>query len=149
MEKTLTEICDYLNNYFVRIRFEGNFKITNGTLTLAGLQAGQYFRILGSVFNDGIYKYPASGLTNEVFTGAVWAMAVPPTVVALAADVDAWKELYAGATSPAMSPFTSENFGNYGYSKGSNNSGGSVNGNTWQGAFAARLQPYRKLRNIL
>lgn len=85
----LTEICAELRNYFEVPdgRHFGKFEISGGSIApLDFLQDGQYFRIIGSVFNDGVYQYPAASLTDEVFYGAVWAMAVPPAVIALAAD---------------------------------------------------------------
>jgi len=107
------------------------------------LQDGQYFRIVGSVFNDGVYQYPATGLTDETFDGAIWAMAIPSEVIALASDIEAWKEKYQSIDSPAMSPYNSESFGGYSYSK---SSGGSDDlSGTWQGAFADRLNHWRKI----
>ena len=55
MEKMLTEICDYLNNYFWRLKIVGEFKIENGSITVEQLKDGQYFRIVGSLFNDGVH----------------------------------------------------------------------------------------------
>ena len=85
----LTEICAELRNYFEvpNGRHFGKFEISGGSIApLDFLQEGQYFRIIGSVFNDGVYQYPATSLTDEVFDGAVWAMALPPSIIALAAD---------------------------------------------------------------
>lgn len=146
MELILTEICDYLNNYFVDEKLTGTFTISGGTFTNANLKNGQYFRIVGSVFNDGVWKYPASQMTNETFKGEIWAMAVPQTVIAIASDISAWQAAYGGATSSAMSPFNSESFAGYSYSKsGSGNANGGSN-ITWQDAFGGRLNKYRKLR---
>lgn len=155
MEKVLTELCHELNNYFWKSKVNGRFVIQDGTLvpntaTSIALQNNQYFRIVGSVFNDGVHKYPASDLTDEEFDGAIWSMAVPPTVIDLATDIAAWEEKYGGATSSVMSPFASESFGNYSYSKGtySGSSGSSSNPNSWQAAFASRLNKYRRLRGL-
>ena len=85
----LTELCAELRNYFEvpNGRHFGKFEISGGSIApLDFLQEGQYFRIIGSVFNDGVYQYPATSLTDEVFEGAVWAMALPPSIIALAAD---------------------------------------------------------------
>lgn len=148
MELVLTEMCDYLNNYFWDKKVTGTFTIENGTISVIGLKEGQYFRILGSTFNDGVHKYPIdtkTPLTDEVFNGSVWLMAVPQTVISLAGDIAAWQAKYGTAESDAMSPFTSESFSGYSYSKG----GASVSGGvatTWQDAFAGRLNKYRKLR---
>ena len=85
----LTELLAEIRNYFEvpNGRHFGKFEISGGSIApLDFLQEGQYFRIIGSVFNDGVHQYPASDLTDETFHGAVWAMAVPPAVIALAAD---------------------------------------------------------------
>lgn len=146
MQVMLTEICDYLNNYFWEKKIEGQFTIDNGTINVSGLKEGQYFRIVGSTFNDGVHLYPSEPLTDESFNGAIWAMAVPQTVIALTSDIEAWQEKYGQGTSDALSPFQSESFSGYSYSKAS---GASVSGGaamTWQDAFAGRLNKYRKLR---
>jgi hypothetical protein len=141
----LTELCAELKNYFLRDReadiHYGEYTISGGSIDLPFLIAGQYFRIVGSVLNDGVYQYPADGLADEVFTGAVWAMAVPPAVVALAADIEAWNEKNAETLA---SPYTSESFGGYSYTKASGNSasGGAY---SWKDQFASRLAKYRRL----
>lgn len=143
----LNELCKEINNWFVQKIYFDEYTIENGTLIVPELQQEQYFRIVGSVFNDGVYKYPATGLKDEVFEGAVWAMAIPDEVIALSSDIDDWKEKYAGIDSTAMSPYQSESFGGYSYSKGSSN-GDSDSGNTWQGVFKSRLNQWRKVRAI-
>ena len=141
----LTELCAELKNYFLRDReadiHYGEYTISGGSIDLPFLLNGQYFRIVGSVLNDGVYQYPADGLADEVFTGAVWSMAVPSSVVDLAADIEAWNEKNAEALA---SPYTSESFGGYSYTKasGSSESGGAY---SWKDQFASRLAKYRRL----
>ena len=87
----LTEICAELRNYFEvpNGRHFGKFEISGGSIApLDFLQEGQYFRIVGSVFNDGVYQYPATSLTDEVSEGAVWSMAIPPSVIDFAAGTE-------------------------------------------------------------
>ena len=137
----LTEICAEIRNYFEvpNGRHFGTFTISGGSIApLDFLQEGQYFRIVGSVFNDGVYKYPAESLTDEVFEGAVWAMAVPPTLIALAAEIKGYNDSDAGKPSP----FTSESFGGYAYTKATDANGAPIG---WQKAFASRLNKWRKL----
>lgn len=147
----LTELCKELNNWFDVKRLFGKFEIQDGELVGMDdrLQEGQYFRIVGSIFNDGVYQYPATELTDEEFDGAVWAMAVPPSVVDLAEQISDWQGKYGGVGSVAMSPFQSESFGGYSYTKksgsGSSDSG-TDNSGTWQGAFASKLNLWRKVR---
>lgn len=141
----LTELCAELKNYFLRDReadiHYGSYTISGGSIVLPFLLTGQYFRIVGSVFNDGVYEYPAVGLTDETFVGAVWAMSVPPTVIALADDIETWNAKNADALA---SPYTSESFGGYSYTKasGASSSGGAY---SWKDQFASRLAKYRRL----
>ena len=145
----LTELCKEIKNWFEYAKFFGTFTIENNVITGSySLQENQYFRIVGSVFNDGVYKYDENlTLIDETFKGAIWAMAVPSEVIALANDIKEWSDKYLSIDSVAMSPFNSESFGGYSYSK---SSGGSSSGNvdlsgTWQGAFADRLNHWRKI----
>ena len=149
MEKILTEVCNYLNNYFWRDKRNVKLTISGHTFSADYLQNGQYFRIIGSVFNDGVHKYPATDLIDETFEGAIWSMAVPQTVIDLASEIDQWQQKYGNVNSEAMSPFNSESFGPYSYSKGtSSGSSASENPNSWQAAFGSRLAPYRRLRGL-
>lgn len=146
MELILTEICEYLNNYFWEKKISGNFTISDGAIDAVGLKDGQYFRIIGSTFNDGVHIYPATDLKDEAFEGSIWAMAVPATVIAIASDIKEWQTKYGGADSDAMSPFTSESFAGYSYSKSGSGNANSGSNITWQDVFGGRLNKYRKLR---
>lgn len=140
----LTELCQELRNWFDRgqVKVIGEFEIQNGVVSGIELQQGQYFRIMGSVFNDGVHQYGTTDdLQNETFTGAVWAMAVPPAVIALAAEIDDWIEKYG---KEIASPYTSESFGGYSYTKAASVSGKSAM-LTWQDAFANKLNRWRKI----
>lgn len=146
MNTLLDEICDHIHNYFVMDIHTGNFTISNGQIDCDFLQNNQYFRIVGSTFNDCVYKYPASDLVDEEFSGAVWAMGVPPSLIALLSEIQAWIEQYGGSDSTLTSPFTSESFNNYSYSKASGtNADGSYAPISWQNIFAKRLDRWRKL----
>ena len=143
----LSEICDYLRNYFDRNqpKFYGEIRIEDGALVgfEDKLQNGQYFRIVGSTFNDGVYQYPALGLTDETFSnGSVWAMAVPPELISLISEMETWKTNNAYALN---TPYQSESKADYSYSLKS--SGGSENGGamTVINQFAGRLARWRKL----
>ena len=148
MLQTLTDICTYLKNWFDQKRYYDTFIIRDGVLTgFDGvLQKDQYYRIVGSVFNDGVHKFGdvTDVLKDETFDGSVWAMAIPPTVIALASEVKEWIAKYGGVDSPSMSPYNSESFAGYSYSK----SGGSTDGtgaNSWESTFGSKLAPYRKI----
>lgn len=140
----LEQVLRHLNNWFLEEIHEGTFTVENGSITLPFLLTNQYFRICGSVVNDGLHKYPAVDLTDETFTGTVWALAVPKAVVALAEDIAAWEEKNGEAVA---SPYQSESFGGYSYTKRSAGSdSGTLNG--WQDAFRGRLNDWRKLKGV-
>ncbi len=136
----LNEICAEIRNYFVKDIHNGTFEIVGGKITpLDFIQENQYFRIVGSVFNDGVYKNTADlELTNEVFCGAVWSMALPPAFIDLAAEIKAFNESDAGKPSP----YTSESFGGYSYSKATDSNGAPIG---WKKVFASRLNQYRRI----
>ena len=135
----LTNLCAEIRNYFETEKRFGTFTISDGSISPSNfLQDGQYFRIVGSVFNDGVHRHPAHDLTDETFDGAVWAMAVPPAVIDLAAEIEEYNNSDAGKASP----FTAESFGGYSYTKATDANGAPI---SWQKAFASRLNKYRKL----
>ena len=140
----LEQVLTHLHNWFQVDIWHGTYPIRDGGITLPFLQDGQYFRIVGSVFNDGLHQYSPSMelLQDETFDGAVWALAVPRNVVELAGEIATWQEKYKDTVE---SPYTSESFGGYSYTKASG-AGDSTGSGGWQSAFRARLNPYRKLR---
>ena len=138
----LEQVLDYIHNYFVKDVYSGNFKITDGKIDGIVLLEGQYFKIVGSVLNDGVYQYPVYTLNDEQFNGEVWAMAVPPSVIALVNDIEEWTNKYGDVVN---GPFQSESFGGYSYTK-SGGSGGSSNYNLgWEYVFGNRLNQWRKI----
>lgn len=146
MDLILTEVCEYLNNYFWEKKIVGKFLIHDGDISINGIKEGQYFRIIGSTFNDGVHIYPATDLKDEEFTGSIWTMAVPATVIAISSDIGKWQDEYGSADSAAMSPFNSESFSTYSYSKSGSGNANSGSNITWQDVFGGRLNKYRKLR---
>lgn len=136
----LEQLLRELNNWFPVHSEYGTYTIKGGSITLPFLADGQYFRICGSVFSDGLHKYPAEGLTDETFTGTVCALAIPKAVLELADEIAVWQEKNGEA---AMGPYSSESFGGYSYSKATDaKTGGAV---TWEAAFRSRLNQWRKL----
>lgn len=138
----LETVLQNLNNWFLVPDgvHAGEFTVQGGQITLPFLQTGQYFRVVGSVFNDGLHQYPVADLTDETFTGSVWALAVPKAVIELAEEIDAWQ-----TKNGDPGPFTSESFGGYSYSKATNASGMAVG---WQDVFKSRLNDWRRIRVI-
>lgn len=145
----LAEICAEIRNYFVKKEdiIIGDFSVEGGNIVpFVGILNNQYYRIVGSIFNDGVHKYGDENdtLTDEgEFHGAIWLMRVPQEIIALNDDIEAWKQANADVIN---SPYQSESFGGYSYSKGTNTDG--TVGSDWrkQSDFASRLNPYRRIR---
>ena len=138
----LEQVLMHLKNWFLVPGgiHEGTYTIEDGGIALPFLANGQYFRICGSVFNDGLYQYPAGDLKTETFDGTVWALSVPQAVIELASEIEEWQKKNGDASA---SPYQAESFGGYSYSKATDSaSGGAV---TWQSAFRSRLSAWRKL----
>ena len=143
----LTELCQELRNWFDLNRYTGTFTISDGALTADFLLSGQYYRIIGSIFNDGVHQQGNNDLMDETFTGAVWALAIPAAVVQLAEKIEQWQTKYGAVDSAAMSPYTSESFGGYTYSKGTNamSATGSNTATGWKSVFSSDLNRWRKI----
>ena len=131
----IDEICASLHNYFAVDIVPGEYTVNDGEITLPFLAAGQFFRVVGSVFCDGVYRCGDKLPADETFDGAIWAMAIPPALDAIAVEIEEWKQKNAEVIN---SPYQSESFGGYSYTKGSDSA-------SWQGVFAKRLNRWRKL----
>lgn len=142
----LESVLRHLKNWFLVPDgiHHGTFVVKEGRITLPFLSEGQYYRIIGSVFNDGLHKYGSESFEREeTFCGTVWVLAVPKAVEDLAAEIGAWYEKNGDAS---LSPYQSESFGGYSYTKDRDgNNGISV---TWEVAFRSRLNPFRKVREL-
>jgi hypothetical protein len=147
----LTELCQYLHNWFDRdqAKFYGKFIIDQGNIQSyndgdMGMIEGQYFRIIGSLLNDGVHQYPPTDLVDETFDGAIWFCALPPAVVALSGEIHSWVEKYSDVVN---SPYQQESFGGYSYTLRSDGSSGAGGGGLsgWRLAFRDRLNPWRKI----
>ena len=134
----LTNLCAEIRNYFETEKRFGTFTISDGSLSPSNfLQDGQYYRIVGSAFNDGVHRHPAHDLTDETFDGAVWAMAVPPAVIELLQKIQEFEA--AEANSPTA--YTSESFGGYSYTKATDENGLPAD---WRSVFRSELKKWRK-----
>ena len=141
----LETVLIHLKNWFVVPRGvrEGIYTIENSTLEIPFLQNGQYYRICGSVFNDGLHKYGDidDKLQDETFSGTVWALAIPKAVVELSEKIEEWQNKNGDAVA---SPYSSESFGGYSYTKATDSTSGAVA--TWETVFRSDLNPYRQQR---
>lgn len=152
---TMLELCMNCRNFHKPDIMPGTYTITGGVLEpLPAIPDGAWIRIVGSVFNDGCWQYPSSGLTDETFTGAVWLMHVPPDFVTLLNDINAWEtanqEAIASAAAEVLAgPYSSESFGGYTYTK--RTSIGDVP-TVWSDprlGFAKRLNVWRKANHAV
>jgi hypothetical protein len=138
----LFEILKEIRNFFPYEFEKGNFKVEDGRLDLSlFLRTGQYFLIEGSVFNDGVYQYPAENLQDEEFTGIITSLAIPKAFLNLAAEIEDWQKAQS-ESSAAKSPYTSESFGGYSYTKATTSTGASLD---WRTEFKSRLDEWRKV----
>lgn len=136
----LEQVLGELHNWFVREVVEGDFTISGGRLLLPdgpALLDGQYLRVVGSVFADGLHQWPATGLVDETFRGEVWALAVPQEVQDLAGVIDDWD------AKNAPGPYVSESFGGYSYTRATNGATGQAAG--WRDRFRQELNRWRKV----
>lgn len=145
------DICAEIKNYFTysEDRHIGDFTIENGVLAPSLDFPTDYIRIVGSRLNDGVHKKNANGifvLKDESFHGAVWIMSVPQDFENLVAEIEAWQDKYGEAIK---SPYQSESFGGYSYSKanGNSSSGGSQSP-SWTSQFSGSLKRYRRIREL-
>ena len=151
----LTEICAEIKNYFTfkGDRHIGDFAIVDGAITPSFDFPTNYFRIIGSHLNDGVHDLSDESdilMDEPKFHGAVWVMSPPKAFLDLVADIQAWQDENGKVDSVAMSPFQSESFGGYSYSKASGGTatGGKSSVPTWQATFASRLNLYRRIREV-
>lgn len=137
----LEEVLGELHNWFVADVAEGDLSVSDGRLVGLPdglLQDGQYLRLVGSVFNDGLHQWPATDLRDESgFHGEVWALAVPQEVQDLAGVISDWEE------KNAPGPYVSESFGGYSYTRATNPSTGQAAG--WRDRFRQDLNRWRKV----
>ena len=138
LDKLLRELGWYRrpNKYVNQIKV-GKFTIEGGKIAPSDfLKEEDHYRIIGSKHNDGLYQYPNSDLTDEVFDGAVWVMRVPPSLVTLAQQYKEELEKESGKPSA----YISESFGGYSYTKATNSKGVPLN---WEHLHADELNQWR------
>lgn len=145
---TLDDYCAELKNYFIAdfdkdIHLD-KYTISNNSITLDFLDENQYFRIVGSKFNDGVYKYDNElNLIDETFNGAIWAMSIPPQFIEAVSEATTYLTAH-----PNAMVLQSESFGGYSYTR-------SIGGSTALNGFgylpstiADKLNRYRRIRVI-
>lgn len=148
---TMLELCSECRNFFKPDKLPGTYTISGGVIEpLPDIPDGAYIRILGSTFNDGVYKYPHGDFTDESFSGSVWLMHVPPDFVDLLNDINDWETANASAVASATaevlaSPYQSESFAGYTYQKKTGVGDIPTVWNDPRLGFASRLNRWRKI----
>lgn len=137
----LETILGHLHNWFPvkGAARAGPFIIVSGKLLLPFLLEGQYYKIEGSIFNDGLHKYGDTDdqLMDETFTGRIIPLAIPKAVIKLADEISEWDK------NNPVSDKISESFDGYSYTRGSGADGSASGG--WQAAFRSRLNAWKKV----
>ena len=160
--KTIEAVLDHLHNHFSRGSATGTYSVSGGVPSPAiEGQAGQYYWIRGSVFNDGLHMIGGIDLTDEQAAPigidltdeqaapmTVNLLAVPLALLEICDEIEDWQAANAQAMQKAAeSPYTSESFGGYTYQlkDGTAAQNGSDGLSGWQLAFKSRLDRWRKL----
>lgn len=149
----ITEYCTYCRNYFApkSKKKDGSYK-HSGTFTISGqtispldfLKAGQYFRIVGSDLNEGVYCNTAEDLTrlqDEEFSGEIWEMAVPRAFLALCQEIENFN---AKVDEMALvdKGYASESFGGYSYTLSSQAPASMLE---WQARIKRRISSWQRI----
>lgn len=149
----LTEICNDLKNYFppsskradLSYIYRGNFTISDSSIApLDFIKPNQYFRIVGSDMNEGVWQNNPENLKeliDEEFDGAIWAMAVPRDFIALCEEI---RKFNAKIDEMALieKGYASESWGGYSYSLSSSAPAAMAE---WQKRISRKLNMYRKI----
>lgn len=148
----LEQVLSHIHNWFVYDELDVRCSIEGGSLPASvSIPEGAWYRIQGSLFNDGLHQHPADDLTDETFDGKVTICAIPRVLLSVVDEItdyiDAMNESDAAVRE---AKFQSESFGGYTYSlKGdsrANSASGGVSGLTgWQAAFRSDLNPFRRI----
>lgn len=171
MIETIEQICAETHNYFETDKVISDFTIENGIISLPFLCKGQFFRIVGSKFNDGVYVYADDFIIRDAswndvktdnpnwqaLTEVKWGELKHCELIDETFHGGIWpmrmpravialsKEIadYNASDAAKASPYTSESIsGHYSYSKAS------VTDTAWQKVFAAKLNRFRKAANV-
>lgn len=151
----LEEVLLDIRNWFTYDETQvDSCQISGGALpasVASSLLEGQWYRIQGSLMNDGLHKHPDTELVDETFDGQIDSLAIPKALLNVVEEITEWVELSGEARRKALaSPYASESFDGYSYTikgaSGSNSaSGGSTVPTGWQAEFGSRLNKWRKL----
>ena len=135
----ITQICRHIKNYFEYEFHPGSYTVSDGKISPCDfLIEGDFYRISGSRYNDGVHRHPASDLKDESFDGIVSLMALPDGFLKTVSEI----ESYCSSDDTSASPYLSESFGGYSYTRLTGSDGVGI---PWQRAFKSRLNEWRKI----
>lgn len=144
----LEQVLYHLHNWFGRASVSATgCTIADGALPASiasSMAEGAWYRIEGSLLNDGLHKHPADDLQDETFDGTITMLAIPKALLLVVEDIGAWQTANGDAVD---GPYASESFGGYSYTLRSDGSSGAGGGGLsgWRLAFRDRLNPWRKI----
>ena len=163
---TLEEVLSHIHNWFpAGTASVEDCEISGGALPAsvsATLLDGQWYRIQGSILNDGLHLYrstypsgQSSDLEDETFDGTITSLAIPKVLLGIVEEIQQWIADYKAAReylsqTASKGAYQSESFGGYSYAirgdlASNSGSGGSGGLSGWQAEFASRLSPWRKM----
>lgn len=150
VDNALSEICQDIHNWFARARYIGHITIDavggvfcNGVAL--GLAEGQYFRVIGSIYSDGVHLYPDADGPAEEFDGAVWEMRIPPAFLSLVREIEDWNE---NERPKMLGAYSSENLSSSGYSYQRQNADEIQKAASYKTVFGDRLNRWRKIGGV-
>lgn len=141
MTVTIEDVMRKCNNFFVtETRVSGEIQIKGGAvINSLPFIDNQYVWIVGSTLNDGVHQVPLDDLSDEIFDGEIIGLAPPKAFLKLVSDIDEWQKKFG---VEADSPYQSESFNGYSYTKKSSGTESSIN---WQSQFKSQLSKWRKI----
>jgi hypothetical protein len=146
----LEEVLYHIHNWFIRSQWRvSECAISEGALPEAAASAipqGAFYRVEGSLLNDGLHRMGEDALEDETFSGRISLCVIPKALLSVVEEIEAWQEKYGEQVD---GPLKSESFGGYKYTLktafdyglgyGAQPQGG------WRLAFRDRLNPFRKM----
>lgn len=148
----LEQVLYHIHNWFERKSASvSGCEISDGLLPASisdAMPEGQWYRIQGSMLNDGLHQHIAGDLVDETFDGTITLLAIPKALLSVVDEISDWVDDTREADRAARKGrYQSESFGGYSYSlKGDSRSNSASVGLTgWQAAFAGDLNPWRKM----